>query len=206
MNFPCFYPIVDGDLLHGRDLTEFARELVTAGAEIIQYRHKRAGSRRILATARSMAMHLRPVNQNVRLIMNDRADLCMAAGFDGVHLGQNDLSVAGARKLCAPPKWIGYSTHNPQQLESAAALPVDYLAIGPVFATLSKERADPVVGLEWVRLARRLTSKPLVAIGGITLENAVQVRDAGADAVAVIGALLQDPARSTEAFLRLLCP
>lgn len=206
MNFPRFYPIVDGDLLQGRDPAEFAREIAAAGAEIIQYRHKNAGPREILANARSIAMHVRAAAPEIRLILNDRADLCRAAGFDGVHLGQDDLSVAGARKLCAPPLWVGLSTHNPEQVQAAAELPVDYLAIGPVFATGSKQRPDPVVGLEGVRLARSLTSKPLVAIGGITVENAAQVREAGADAVAVIGALLQDPAKSTEAFLRLLCP
>lgn len=204
MAIPDFYPIVDGDLLGQRDPADFARELALAGVEIIQYRHKSATPRILLANARSMALLVRAIGPELRLIMNDRADLCRAAGFDGVHLGQDDLSVVGARRLCPPPFWVGLSTHNPQQIEAADAMSVDYLAIGPVFATVNKQRPDPVVGLEGVRQARRLTKKPLVAIGGITKETVLKVREAGADGVAVIGSLLQEPAREAEAFLRLL--
>ena len=140
----------------------------------------------------------------LRWIMNDRADLCQAADFDGVHVGQNDLSPESVRKIVGPDRWLGVSTHNPEQLREADLTSADYLAIGPVFATSSKQRPDPVVGLEGVRCARELTRKPLVAIGGITRANARSVIDAGADSVAVISDLLRDPRKSAEEFLAIL--
>jgi thiamine-phosphate diphosphorylase len=141
--------------------------------------------------------------------MNDRADLCLAADFDGVHVGQDDLSPEAVRKIISsgdqgPERWLGVSTHNPEQLREADLTSADYLAIGPVFATSSKEKPDPVVGLEGVRRARALTRKPLVAIGGITRANAVSVIEAGADSVAVISDLIRDPGKSAEEFLRIL--
>jgi thiamine-phosphate pyrophosphorylase len=146
---------------------------------------------------------------SVRLIMNDRADLCLAADFDGVHVGQEDLSPESVRKIIGfesggRERWLGVSTHNPEQLRDADLTSADYLAIGPVFPTASKEKPDPVVGLEGVRRARELTHKPLVAIGGITRANAVSVIAAGADSVAVISDLLREPRKSAEEFLRIL--
>jgi thiamine-phosphate pyrophosphorylase len=140
----------------------------------------------------------------VRLIMNDRADLCLMAEFDGVHVGQDDLSPEAVRAIIGPVRWLGVSTHNPEQLREADLTSADYLAIGPVFATSSKEAPDPVVGLEGVRRARALTRKPLVAIGGITRANAASVIEAGADSVAVISDLLREPRKSAEEFLRIL--
>jgi len=140
----------------------------------------------------------------VQLIMNDRADLCLAANFDGVHVGQDDLSAESVRKIIGPERWLGVSTHNPEQLREADLTSADYLAIGPVFATSSKEKPDPVVGLDGVRRARALTRKPLVAIGGITRANAASVIEAGADSVAVISDLLRDPRESAEEFFRVL--
>lgn len=141
---------------------------------------------------------------SVRLIMNDRADLCLAADFDGVHVGQDDLAAEAVRAIIGPDRWLGVSTHNPEQLSAADLTSADYLAIGPVFATSSKEKPDPVVGLEGVRRARALTRKPLVAIGGITWANAASVIEAGADSVAVISDLLREPRKSAEEFLRIL--
>jgi thiamine-phosphate pyrophosphorylase len=150
---------------------------------------------------------------NIKLIMNDRADFCLAAHFDGVHLGQNDLSIDSARKICPAPMIVGVSTHNPQQVSIAEQTSADYIAIGPVFSTSSKANPDPVVGLDGIRAARKLTQKPLVAIGGITLENCREVIDAGADSVAIIRALLpaqdepcDEPAitKRVGAFLRVL--
>jgi len=141
---------------------------------------------------------------SIRLIMNDRADLCLAADFDGVHVGQQDLSPEAVRGIVGPHRWLGVSTHNPEQIREADLISADYLAIGPVFATSSKEKPDPVVGLEGVRRARELTRKPLVAIGGITGANAASVIEAGADSVAVISDLLRDPRKSAEEFLRIL--
>jgi thiamine-phosphate pyrophosphorylase len=136
--------------------------------------------------------------------MNDRADLALVAEFDGVHVGQEDFSPESVRGIIGSGLWLGVSTHNPEQLAEADTSSADYLAIGPVFATSSKDRPDPVVGLEGVRRARELTRKPLVAIGGITRANAASVIEAGADSVAVISDLLREPRKSAEEFFRVL--
>jgi thiamine-phosphate pyrophosphorylase len=146
----------------------------------------------------------RRVGGTVRLIMNDRADLALVAEFDGVHVGQEDFSPESVRGIIGSGLWLGVSTHNPEQLAEADTSSADYLAIGPVFATSSKDRPDPVVGLEGVRRARELTRKPLVAIGGITRANAASVIEAGADSVAVISDLLREPRKSAEEFFRVL--
>ena len=146
----------------------------------------------------------RRLGKSVRLIMNDRADLCLAAGYDGLHVGQDDLSPEGARRVIGPDPWLGVSTHNPEQVQEADPTTADYIAIGPVFVTSSKERPDPVIGVEGVRRARQLTRKPLVAIGGINRANALDVIQAGADCVAVISDLVRDPRKSAEAFFRIL--
>jgi thiamine-phosphate pyrophosphorylase len=178
-----------------------AEELAAAGCVLLQYRNKYDNARRMVDQARELKARL---GTSVKLIMNDRADLCLAAGFDGLHIGQNDLSPASARRIIGSDRWLGVSTHNPEQLAEADKSSADYLAIGPVFATSSKENPDPVVGLEGVRRARALTRKPLVAIGGITRARARSVIDAGADSVAVISDLLRSPGKSTEEFLRVL--
>ncbi len=167
----------------------------------MQYRNKTGNARQILEQARELR---RCLPSSVKLIMNDRADLCRAAGFDGVHVGQDDLSPEGARAVIGDLLWLGVSTHNPKQLAAADRTSTDYLAIGPVFPTPSKANPDPVVGLEGVRRARALTRKPLVAIGGITRENCRSVVEAGADAVAVISDLIREPRKSAEEFFRIL--
>jgi len=146
----------------------------------------------------------RRLGQTVRLILDDRADLAVASGFDGVHVGQDDLSPDAARKVIGNNLWLGVSTHNPEQLKEADQTSADYLAIGPVFLTASKKKPDPVVGLEGVRRARQHTRKPLVAIGGITRLNCRAVIEAGADSVAVISDLVPEPRKSAEEFLRIL--
>ena len=136
------------------------------------------------------------VPKGVQFIVNDRADLAAMVGASGVHVGQDDLPVEDARKICPAPCWVGVSTHNVNQLREAALTSADYIAVGPIFPTVTKENPDPVVGLELLREARKLTAKPLVAIGGVTVGNAAAVYLAGADSVAVIGdlALARDPA------------
>ena len=199
---PRLYPILDAACFPSKsELLTAAEELAFAGVTLIQYRNKSGNARIMLEQARELKCR---VGGRMKLIMNDRADLCLAAEFDGVHVGQDDLSPDSARKIIGPNRWLGVSTHNPDQLRDADLTSADYLAIGPVFATSSKENPDPVVGLEGVRRARALTRKPLVAIGGITLENARSVIEAGADSVAVISALLRDPRKSAEEFLRIL--
>lgn len=179
----------------------FAQELAVGGVTLLQYRAKNRSTRDMLSHTRELKRFLSP---SVKLIMNDRADLCLAAGFDGVHLGQDDLSPEGARKIAGEKLWIGVSTHNIEQLAIADASSADYLAIGPIFATQSKQNPDPVVGLEGLRAARKATRRPLVAIGGITRQNCRSVIDAGADSVAVISDLVNEPRRSVEEFLRIL--
>ena len=200
MNIPRLYAIVDAALVP--DVVAFARELVAGGVTLIQYRNKQGSLRAILSHARELR---RVLPESVKLIMNDHADLCLAAGFDGVHVGQDDLSVAGARRVCAAPLLVGISTHHLEQVAVAKESSADYIAIGPVFATRTKQDADPVVGLEGVRAARQLTQKPLVAIGGITLANCGDVIAAGADAVAVISGLIDAPQPAAREFLAALC-
>ncbi len=196
------YPIIDRTFCQdSRAVQECSLALVAAGCTLIQYRNKSGSARQMLDEARELRACL---GKGVRLIMNDRADLCLAAGLDGLHVGQDDLSPASARRIIGANRWLGVSTHNPEQLALADQTSADYLAIGPVFATSSKANPDPLVGLEGVRRARELTRKPLVAIGGITRANARSVIEAGADAVAVISDLLRDPRKSAEEFLRIL--
>ena len=168
---------------------------------LLEYRNKTGSGRQMLADARALRQAL---DRKIRLIMNDRADLCLAAGFDGVHVGQDDLSPESARLIVGDQLWVGVSTHSVEQAIAADKTLADYIAIGPVFATASKVNPDPVVGLDGVRAARAATRKPLVAIGGITRLNCASVIEAGADSVAVISDLVHDPAKSVAAFLGVL--
>jgi thiamine-phosphate pyrophosphorylase len=205
--FPCLYPIVDAAFFStAEEVAAFAAELVAGGCTLLQYRNKSGNARVMLEQARELRKlsRARVPAPHVRLIMNDRADLCLAAEFDGVHVGQDDLSPESVRRIIGPERWLGVSTHNPEQLAGADKTSADYLAIGPVFSTSSKDKPDPVVGLEGVRRARALTRKPLVAIGGITRANAASVIEAGADSVAVISDLLREPRKSAEEFFRIL--
>jgi thiamine-phosphate pyrophosphorylase len=202
-----FYAIIDPALLNDGSasaLCWYVHELISGGATLIQLRNKNNNAKEILSQAREMRRAAGLHSSGVRLIMNDRADLSLAADFDGVHVGQDDLTPQGARKLLGSQRWVGLSTHNPEQVRAADQTDADYIAIGPIFQTSSKRNPDPVIGLEGIRVARELTSKPLVAIGGITLENCRSVIDAGADGVAIISALLGEPRKRTEAFLHKL--
>ena len=205
------YPILDFSCFAAKTdpigaMLSFAEELLTAGATIIQYRDKHSSALPFLSNARELR---RLALNRARLIINDRVDLALACDADGVHLGQDDLSPATARKIFdqvndGRTRIIGFSTHNLAQLKEAGSMPIDYIAVGPIFATASKANPDPVIGLDGVRHARKATAKPLVAIGGITRVNARQVREAGADSVAVIADLLDAPAKAVEDFLRVL--
>ena len=216
LELPPLYPILDAaQFLAAPDplaaMVQFAEELLKGGATLMQYRNKSASARAMLSHARELR---RITLGRARLIMNDHTDLCIAAGCDGVHLGQDDLSPASARRILdsALPDasgekrqwWIGFSTHNLEQIAEAEQMPVDYIAVGPVFATGSKANPDPVIGIEGVRRARQATRGPLVAIGGITRKNCAQVMEAGADSVAVIADLIESPRTAAEQFLRLL--
>jgi thiamine-phosphate pyrophosphorylase len=201
-SWPRLYAILDPlRFPDGQALFSAAEELVAGGVTLLQYRNKSGNAREMLEQARELKRRL---GGSIRLIMDDRADLCLAAGFAGVHVGQEDLSPEGARKVIGPRLWLGVSTHNPEQVKQDDQTFADYLAIGPVFSTSSKTNPDPVVGLEGVRRARALTRKPLVAIGGINRANCRSVIEAGADSVAVISDLMRDPRKSAEDFFRIL--
>jgi thiamine-phosphate pyrophosphorylase len=202
ISLPRLYAILDSSwFLDFESLLQAADELMGAGVTLLQYRDKSGDSRLMLQRARELKSR---IGDRAKLIMNDRADLCVAAEFDGVHVGQDDLSPEAARKIIGPNRWLGVSTHNPQQGCEADKTSANYIAVGPVFATESKTNSEPVIGLAGVRQARELTRKPLVAIGGITRENCRSVIEAGADSIAVISDLTRDPGKSAEEFLRIL--
>ena len=206
--FPSLYPILDASSLppigeRSAFLRMLVRNLAEAGVGILQYRNKSGNEAEIHADARVIR---EAAGASMRLVLNDWPELAIAAGFDGVHVGQTDVSPAKARGIVGAAKIVGLSTHNEAQLRAADSQPVDYIAIGPVFATATKANPDPVVGIEGVRTARRITTKTLVAIGGITLENAADVRQAGADSVAVISAIFSpdgSPVQACRDFLRI---
>ncbi|HEY0794219.1 MAG TPA: thiamine phosphate synthase [Acidisarcina sp.] len=191
------YPILDSAILPDDSLKReellrsLVRDLIAAGVTLLQYRNKQGSEAQILADCAIFREVLSDtgVTERCLLILNDRPDLVAAAAFDGAHIGQEDISPVEARAILGPERILGVSTHNEEQLQQANDSDADYLAIGPVFATTTKQKPHPVVGLEGVRRARALASKPLVAIGGITLANCRSVRDAGADCVAVISSL-----------------
>jgi thiamine-phosphate pyrophosphorylase len=202
ITLPRLYAILNASLFPDSvALFAAAEELAAGGVTLLQYRNKIGNARHILEQACRLK---RLLGGNATLIMNDRADLCLGAEFDGLHVGQDDLSPQGAREVIGVNLMLGVSTHNPQQVSEADQTSTDYIAIGPVFATDSKANPDPVVGLDGVRRALALTRKPLVAIGGITRANCRSVIDAGADSVAIISDLLREPRKSAEEFFRIL--
>ena len=188
--FPRLYAIIDPTLLAISEL-ELAEALAGSGVELIQYRNKTASSRQFFEISRRLSSALGP--RGVRLIVNDRPDIGLLAGAGGVHVGQDDLSAEDARAICGPDRWVGVSTHTLEQLAAAERTSADYIAFGPIFPTATKKNPDPVVGTELLRKARQMTKKPLVAIGGITLERAAEVYRAGADSLAVIRDLICAP-------------
>jgi thiamine-phosphate pyrophosphorylase len=201
---PKLYAITDRRL-SGLSHAEQVARLCEGGARVVQLREKQLAPREFYGEAEAALRVARA--RGVRLVVNDRADVALALGADGVHLGQDDMPPTAARSLLGAQAVIGLSTHNVAQAVAAARLPVDYIAIGPVFNTSSKANPDPVVGLEGVRLVREAVGRiPLVAIGGVTRANARSVLAAGADCVAVIGALLApgDPAEITRRTLDFL--
>jgi len=187
-SIPRLYAIIDPARAGGRSPAAAARELISAGVRLIQFRDKQASSRQLYEICAELKELFH--DSGCSLIVNDRADVARATFAEGVHLGQTDLPVEMARRVLATGQWIGCSTHSLDQVREADRSTADYLAFGPIFPTASKENPDPVVGLQGLREARGATGKPLVAIGGITLQNAGEVLAAGADSLAVIGELL----------------
>ena len=198
MQLPRVYPLTDTQL-SGLSHPEQVELLSRGGATLIQLREKHMPAREFYEQAK---IAFRP---GVQLIINDRVELALAFGAQGVHLGQDDMPPDAARRLLGPNAIIGYSTHNVEQAIAATKLPIDYLAIGPIFATSTKTDTAPVLGLEGLRAVREATGAfPLVAIGGITHANAREVIEAGADSVAVISAVLSDSGRIPNAVSSLL--
>jgi thiamine-phosphate diphosphorylase len=197
------YVIVD-PLDTGRDPIELTRAVLAGGARLVQLRLKNVATGELLRQAE--AIRELTAAAGATFVVNDRADVARAVGADGVQLGQTDLPIAAARDVLGPDALIGFSTHSEAQLADAAALGADYLALGPIFATTSKSAADPVLGAERLRAARALTSAPLIAIGGITATTAPALIAAGADAIAVIAAIVRaaDVERATAELLAAL--
>jgi len=207
MVLPRLYAIADvGTLARaGISLRSFAEEMREAGVMLLQYRDKQADDAVALYRAEEIAEVFE--GSGATLIVNDRLDVMLLAGWDGVHVGQDDESAADARIVAGDGRMIGVSTHTMEQVWEAEQGVADYVAIGPVFATATKLDAEPVVGLDAVRRARDLTAKPLVAIGGITRRNARSVIDAGADSVAVISGLIapgERPCKVARDFIQIL--
>lgn len=187
---PRVYALLDAQAIGRRGLTvaEVAHAFRAAGVTLLQFRDKVHDSPRILADAAVIKATF--AGSGCRLLLNDSPRLAVEAGWDGVHVGQGDASVEQARLIVGAGRWVGVSTHTDDQVRAAARSSADYVAIGPVFPTPTKEDAEVEVGLKGVVAARRLTAKPLVAIGGITSGNARSVLEAGADSVAIVSALL----------------
>lgn len=207
MGVPRLYPILDAGVLAARQLEVrwAAEQMRAAGVGLIQYRDKGGSPQMVLQNAAAVRAVF--AGTDCRLILNDRADLAVLANWGGVHVGQGDLLPEDARRIVGAERWVGVSTHTEKQVRLADASCADYVAVGPVFATGTKLDAEPVIGLEGVRRARLLTTKPMVAIGGITRSNARSVIEAGADSVAVISALFvegESVEKVTRDFLEIL--
>jgi thiamine-phosphate pyrophosphorylase len=199
MRLPRVYPILDSESLERRGISmpAAAASFLEGGAGILQIRHKQHWSRALYEAAGTVARLCR--ESGAELIVNDRADFAMLLEA-GLHIGQDDLAPRDARKLLGSSATIGFSSHTAAQISAAGGEPVDYVAYGPIFSTASKQDADPAVGVEELRRVRALTDKPLVAIGGITISNALDVLRAGADSLAIIAGLI--PASPTALSLR----
>jgi thiamine-phosphate pyrophosphorylase len=200
---PRLYVILDAALITSPE-RDCALSLVEAGVRLLQYRNKCAPARHYFDSSCALAEMLCP--NGVSFFVNDRPDVALLAGASGVHVGQDDLDVEQARRVAGNDKLVGVSTHNLEQFERAAASSADYIAVGPVFSTSSKANPDAVVGVDFIRSVRALTNKPIVAIGGITLERAASVIGAGADSVAVISGILSasNPAKQARQYLETL--
>ncbi len=205
MTLPRYYPILDTATLARLGISAEAAvaAMLAGGIRILQFRHKGHYSRDVFEQAGRVATLCREAN--AQLILDDRADIARLLNA-GLHLGQDDLPPREARRILGAERTLGFSTHNALQLEMAQEQPVDYVATGPIFQTASKQNPDPVVGLAGLRQMRALTARPLVAIGGITRENAHEVLEAGADSLAVIGDALcelSELRKRTEEWIRI---
>jgi thiamine-phosphate pyrophosphorylase len=174
-----------------RDLVDDVRAALAGGVTCVQLRAKRLGGHDFLALAQAVRTEVHA--EGALFVVNDRVDVAVAAGADGVHVGLSDLPLAATRRIVGPDLFIGYSPYTLDQVAGSAAAGADYVGLGPVFATASKADADPPIGVAGLAARTRATSLPAVGIGGITAENAGDVIRSGADGVAVISAILSAP-------------
>lgn len=195
--------VTDRDLGRGRALVDIVAAAARGGATMVQLREKQATTRAFLEEARALKAMLAPVG--VRLVVNDRLDIALAIDADGLHVGQSDLPVGEARRLLGPDKIVGLSITEAGQTLRADAAEADYLGVGPVYVQQTKGDASAPLGLDGVSHIRRLTQKPIVAIGGLTPNNGAAVLTAGADGFAVISAIVaaDDPEAEARRFARL---
>jgi thiamine-phosphate pyrophosphorylase len=200
---PRLYVILDAALLTVPE-TECAQKLVAAGVRLFQYRNNGASARELFESSKKLVSLLSL--QELSFVVNDRPDIAALAGANGVHVGQEDLGVEESRRVLGAGNLVGVSTHNLEQFQHAAASSADYIAVGPVFATGTKSNPHAVVGTEFIRKVRPLTDKPIVAIGGVTLQRAPEIIEAGADCVAVISDILgaPEPAMRARQYIDLL--
>ncbi|MBI9076878.1 MAG: thiamine phosphate synthase [Desulfatibacillum sp.] len=198
------YLVTDRPLSLGRDLLEIIQKAIDGGVTIVQLREKNCATREFVELARAAKAVLDP--KKIPLIINDRADVALAAGAAGLHIGQTDMAYKDARKIMGPDAIVGLSVENIQQVEDAGAIDPDYLGVGPIFATQTKPDAAPPIGLDGLTRIRKITNRPLVAIGAIHAGNARDVILAGADGVAVVSAIcsLQDPAKAAKNLARAI--
>jgi thiamine-phosphate pyrophosphorylase len=187
--FPPLYAILDVAAVNSE--ARIPETLAESGVGLVQVRDKHASARAVFEASKGLVARLS--QKDVRMIVNDRPDIAAMVGAGGVHVGQDDLPVEAARACCGGGLWVGVSTHSLEQFQLAMATSADYIAVGPIFPTTTKQNPDPVVGLDLIRAARQLTRKPLVAIGGITVQSAESVYRAGADSIAVVSDLLSAP-------------
>lgn len=197
-SLPKIYPITDISITKLSHL-EQVEKLIAGGAKFIQLRDKNSTPKDFYEAAKAVIDFTR--GKDVKIIINDRVDIALVVKADGVHLGQDDLPPENARQILGENAIIGFSTHNISQAIEAIKLPLDYIAIGPIFTTSTKENPDPVVGIEGLKTVREAIGNfPLVAIGGINSENAKEVLNNGANSVAVISQILHEPEKITETF------
>jgi thiamine-phosphate pyrophosphorylase len=199
--FPPLYAVLDLAAVDSN--AHIAEALAESGIRLIQLRDKTASARALFHASKKLVSLLSA--RHLRLVVNDRPDIAAMVDAGGVHVGQEDLPVEEARKICGPGRWVGVSTHNIEQFRAAAATSADYIAVGPIFSTVTKANPDPVVGVEFLRAVRPLTRKPLVAIGGITIESAEELYRTGADSLAVVKDLIDapDPAQRASEYLTI---
>lgn len=202
-SLPKIYPITDTKRSGLSHLEQVSR-LAEGGARFVQLRDKDSLPRKFYEDALSVVRFARPLG--IKIVINDRVDIAMAVGADGVHLGQDDLPIGHARKSLGASAIIGFSTHSLEQAVIASRLPLDYIAIGPVFSTSTKENPDPVIGLATVTQVRAVSNLPIVAIGGIDRTNYKSVLEAGADSVAIISDLYKNPDEIASLYLHLSSP